>query len=73
MTETLLAEPPTRGAAVRGARAESPSASSTCSRGGRAALERANGELGLALSADEIDYLVEQFRRWGATPPTSSS
>ena len=28
---------------------------------GRAALERANGELGLALSDDEIDYLVAAF------------
>ena len=28
---------------------------------GRAALERANRELGLALSADEIDYLVTRF------------
>ncbi|HVO19627.1 MAG TPA: phosphoribosylformylglycinamidine synthase, partial [Anaeromyxobacter sp.] len=30
--------------------------------GGRPALERANRELGLALSPDEIDYLVEAFR-----------
>jgi phosphoribosylformylglycinamidine synthase len=29
--------------------------------GGRPALEQANAELGLALSADEIDYLVESF------------
>ncbi len=29
--------------------------------GGRAALERANGEFGLALSGDEIDYLVDAF------------
>ncbi len=29
--------------------------------GGRAALEQANRELGLALAADEIDYLVENF------------
>src|SRR5690606_24859423 len=29
--------------------------------GGRAALEQANGELGLALSEDEVDYLVENF------------
>jgi phosphoribosylformylglycinamidine synthase len=29
--------------------------------GGRGALERANGDLGLALSDDEIDYLVESF------------
>ncbi|MFW2403588.1 MAG: phosphoribosylformylglycinamidine synthase, partial [Gammaproteobacteria bacterium] len=29
--------------------------------GGRRALERANGELGLALSNDEIDYLTDKF------------
>ncbi|MEA3275031.1 MAG: phosphoribosylformylglycinamidine synthase [Pseudomonadota bacterium] len=29
--------------------------------GGREALVRANGELGLALSPDEVDYLVESF------------
>ena len=34
--------------------------------GGRAALESANLALGLALSADEIDYLAESFRRPGA-------
>ncbi|TAH40842.1 MAG: phosphoribosylformylglycinamidine synthase, partial [Betaproteobacteria bacterium] len=36
--------------------------------GGRAALEAANGELGLALSEDEIDYLVENFSRMGRNP-----
>lgn len=30
---------------------------------GKAALERANSELGLALSADEIDYLFDYFHR----------
>jgi phosphoribosylformylglycinamidine synthase len=40
--------------------------------GGRPALERANRELGLALSEDEIDYLLESFRPWAATPPTWS-
>lgn len=30
---------------------------------GRAALERANSELGLALSADEVDYLFDYFSR----------
>jgi phosphoribosylformylglycinamidine synthase len=37
-------------------------------RGGRAALERANGELGLALSGHEIDYLLETFRALGRDP-----
>ena len=36
--------------------------------GGRAALVTANTELGLALSADEIDYLVENFGRLGRNP-----
>jgi phosphoribosylformylglycinamidine synthase len=36
--------------------------------GGRAALVAANGELGLALSEDEIDYLVENFGKIGRNP-----
>ncbi|HEY4158896.1 MAG TPA: phosphoribosylformylglycinamidine synthase [Polyangiaceae bacterium] len=35
---------------------------------GRGALERANLELGLALSEDEIEYLLESFRRLGRNP-----
>ena len=36
--------------------------------GGRKALERANRETGLALSDDEIDYLLENFRRMARNP-----
>jgi len=36
--------------------------------GGRAALQAANEDLGLALSADEIDYLVENFNVLGRNP-----
>ncbi|MCC7311835.1 MAG: phosphoribosylformylglycinamidine synthase [Sulfuritalea sp.] len=36
--------------------------------GGKAALVTANTELGLALSADEIDYLLENFGRLGRNP-----
>ena len=36
--------------------------------GGVAALEKANRELGLALSEDEIAYLVENFTRMGRNP-----
>jgi phosphoribosylformylglycinamidine synthase len=36
--------------------------------GGRAALEQANLGLGLALSDDEIDYLVESFQALGRNP-----
>jgi len=36
--------------------------------GGRSALVKANGELGLALSEDEIDYLVDSFTELGRNP-----
>ncbi|MGB5831554.1 MAG: phosphoribosylformylglycinamidine synthase, partial [Thiohalocapsa sp.] len=36
--------------------------------GGRAALVAANGELGLALSDDEIDYLLQSFGALGRNP-----
>ena len=36
--------------------------------GGRAAIERANTELGLALASDEIDYLDTSFRHVGRDP-----
>jgi phosphoribosylformylglycinamidine synthase len=36
--------------------------------GGSAALVKANAELGLALSEDEIDYLIENFTRLGRNP-----
>ncbi|ASK33359.1 phosphoribosylformylglycinamidine synthase [Alcanivorax sp. N3-2A] len=36
--------------------------------GGREALAQANGELGLALADDEIDYLVERFTALGRNP-----
>ncbi|MCP8897805.1 phosphoribosylformylglycinamidine synthase [Gilvimarinus xylanilyticus] len=36
--------------------------------GGRDALAKANGELGLALAEDEIDYLVENFQKLGRNP-----
>ena len=36
--------------------------------GGRGALERANLAMGLALSDDEIDYLLENFRRMARNP-----
>jgi phosphoribosylformylglycinamidine synthase len=36
--------------------------------GGRAALERANADMGLALAPDEIDYLIEAYGRLGRDP-----
>jgi phosphoribosylformylglycinamidine synthase len=60
MTETLLAEPP-RESQLFAAHEPKPVRVVDMLRGGREELERANGELGLALSADEIDYLAAQF------------
>ncbi len=37
-------------------------------KGGRAALEKANTESGLALSADEIEYLVDAYQELGRNP-----
>jgi phosphoribosylformylglycinamidine synthase len=36
--------------------------------GGRAALEKANIDMGLALAPDEIDYLLDHFRALGRNP-----
>ena len=36
--------------------------------GGRAALEQANSQFGLALAEDEIDYLVEAFKALERNP-----
>lgn len=36
--------------------------------GGKAALELANNEMGLALSPDEVDYLLENYRKMGRNP-----
>jgi phosphoribosylformylglycinamidine synthase len=50
-------------------RAESPRPLRSISlRGGREALVAADRELGLALSGDEIDYLLEAFQRAGRDP-----
>jgi phosphoribosylformylglycinamidine synthase len=36
--------------------------------GGKAALETANNDMGLALSPDEVDYLVENYNKMGRNP-----
>jgi len=36
--------------------------------GGKAALDKANADMGLALSPDEVDYLVDNFMRIGRNP-----
>ncbi len=66
MTEMVVLE---MGAAAALFQHEAPRALRTVSLArGRAALQAANEELGLALSADEIDYLLESFRRLGRDP-----
>src|SRR5574340_317112 len=68
MTETVLTE--TAGAAEKIFRHGKPQPLETVNilKGGRKALEKANREMGLALSADEIDYLVENFRKLERNP-----
>ncbi|HEC17135.1 MAG TPA: phosphoribosylformylglycinamidine synthase [Sedimenticola sp.] len=67
MTETVLFDP--RDAECLFVQAEpAPLQSVDLMGAGRVALEAANRELGLALSPDEIDYLVESFRGLGRNP-----
>src|SRR5690606_35433004 len=67
MTETLLDAAPTESMPF-GAPAPRAGTRSDVLGAGRAALERANAELGLALADAEIDYLVEQFSSLGRNP-----
>jgi phosphoribosylformylglycinamidine synthase len=67
MTETLLTERPKQ-EILFAEHTPRPLGSVDLLSGGRAALAQANGELGLALSADEIDYLAEQFTALGRNP-----
>ncbi len=65
MTETVL-EHASEAAALFAQQAPRPLQREL--RGGRAALEQANRELGLALNADEIDYLLATFARLRRDP-----
>jgi phosphoribosylformylglycinamidine synthase len=67
MTETVVARYEDA-ADLFGHRAPQPLATVDLAGGGRAALERANVEMGLALAPDEIDYLLENFRKLGRNP-----
>jgi len=67
MTETALLEPPDP-AAIFASLPGKPMQHVPVSRDGRAALESANRELGLALSDDEVDYLLDAFLRSGRDP-----
>jgi phosphoribosylformylglycinamidine synthase len=67
MTESVLAAYAGAGALFR-EEAPAPLTTVDMAGGGRAALEAANRELGLALAPDEIDYLIENFTRMGRNP-----
>jgi phosphoribosylformylglycinamidine synthase len=68
MTESVLSK--FDGAAEKIFRHGTPVPLSTVDivKGGRSALETANREMGLALSPDEIDYLLENFRKLKRNP-----
>ncbi len=67
MTEAVLFDLPATAALFRHA-VPAPFERIDVLGGGRRALEQANLELGLALSADEIDYLCENFATLGRNP-----
>ena len=67
MTETLLAAAPAE-AELFAEHSPKPVERVDLLGGGAVALERSNNELGLALSADEIEYLAEQFTALGRNP-----
>ncbi len=67
MTESLLQEAPTE-AQLFGRPAPAPATAIDLRGRGVSALEEANGALGLALSADEIEYLAEQFGALARNP-----
>ncbi|MDH4234928.1 MAG: phosphoribosylformylglycinamidine synthase, partial [Gallionella sp.] len=68
MTETVLTD--ISGAAEKMFQHGKPQPLSSVDvlKGGQKALEAANREMGLALSADEIEYLVENFRKLERNP-----
>ncbi len=67
MTESLLEDAPAE-TLLFAAHTPRPAIAVPVIAGGRNALERANAELGLALSVDEIDYLFAQFTALGRDP-----
>ena len=67
MTETVLASPQ-EADALFARHAPGPLATVELAARGRAALEDANARLGLALAPDEIDYLLEHYRRIARDP-----
>ena len=67
MTETVLGSPEEAEALFSGAE-PAPLRIIDLLNGGAAALQQANADLGLALSQDEMDYLLESFTQLGRNP-----
>ena len=67
MVETVLSDFDSA-QALFGSAQPAPMAQVDILSGGRAALEKANKELGLALADDEIDYLIENYKILGRNP-----
>ena len=67
MTQVVLADMAAAAMLFRHAQPR-PFATIDVLQGGRAALIAANADLGLALSDDEVDYLVESFTALGRNP-----
>ncbi len=67
MTESVLASLDEADALFRHV-APKPLATIDVMNGGRAAIEAANGAMGLALAPDEIDYLLDYFRKAERNP-----
>ena len=67
MTEALLLSPEQAGQLFE-AHAPLPLQTVPLQAEGKAALQRANAELGLALSADEIEYLCDNYAQLGRDP-----
>ena len=68
MTESVFADARATRAICSTSSRRAPSVAIDVLGGGRAALAAANRDFGLALSADEIDYLLDAFRALGRNP-----
>ncbi|MDD2686192.1 MAG: phosphoribosylformylglycinamidine synthase [Gallionella sp.] len=68
MTETVLADMDSAPKKIFQHGKPQPLASVDVLKGGRKALEAANREMGLALSTDEIEYLVDNFKKLKRNP-----
>ncbi len=68
MTESVMSDVESSAEKIFKHSASQPLATVDVLQGGNAALEAANREMGLALSSDEIEYLVENFKKLKRNP-----